>query len=276
MSAAQTVGTAAPAGARATGTGGLGWWCSDAWEMAVRNVRHIMRTPDLLMYALIQPVMFILLFKYVLGGAIAVPGGDYAQFLLPGVFVQMVLFGSVAGTAVGIADDMSKGILDRFRSMPMNRSAVLVGRTVSEIGRNVVAVVVMVVVGVLVGFRFEGRALPMIGAFALLFAFGYAFSWLAALIGMSVSSAEAAQAGGTAWLFPFTFISSVFVPVSSMPGWLQAYAEHSPVTVVVETLRAWFGGQDAGSDGWQALAWLVGITAVCAPLAVSRYRSKSQ
>ncbi|MYW05265.1 ABC transporter permease [Streptomyces sp. SID3343] len=243
--------------------------------MALRNLKHLARTPDLLMYALIQPVMFILLFRYVLGGAIDVPGGDYGQFLLPGIFVQMVLFGSVAGTAVGVADDMSKGIMDRFRSMPVSRSAVLAGRTFSELARTLVAVVVMVVVGVLVGFRFDGDPMPMAGAFLLLFAFGYAFSWLAALIGMAVSGPEAAQAGGTAWLFPFTFISSVFVPVSSMPGWLQAYADHSPITVVVDTLRAWLSGNDAGSAAWQSVAWTAGIAAICAPLAVARYRNKS-
>ncbi|GGO94279.1 ABC transporter permease [Wenjunlia tyrosinilytica] len=257
------------------GAHGYRWWISDAWEMALRNLKHIQRTPDLLMYALIQPVMFIVLFRYVLGGAIDVPGGDYSQFLLPGIFVQMVLFGSVAGTAVGVADDMGRGIMDRFRSMPVSRSAVLVGRTLSEIARNLVAVVVMIAAGLLVGFRFDGDPLPMTAAFALLLAFGYAFSWLAALIGMAVSGAEAAQAGGTVWLFPFTFISSTFVPVSSMPGWLQAYAEHSPVTVLVDTLRAWFGGHDAGSSAWQSLAWTVGVLAVCAPAAVARYRGKS-
>ncbi|MFF7243017.1 ABC transporter permease [Embleya sp. NPDC008237] len=267
----------APAGSGASERdpgGGIGWWFSDAGEMALRNLKHLRRTPDLMMYALIQPVMFILLFRYVLGGAIDVPGGDYGQFLLPGIFVQMVLFGSVAGTAVGVADDMSKGIMDRFRSMPVSRSAVLAGRTFSELARTLVAVVVMVVVGLLVGFRFDGDPLPMAGAFLLLFAFGYAFSWLAALIGMAVSGPEAAQAGGTAWLFPFTFVSSVFVPVSSMPGWLRPYAEHSPVTVVVDTLRAWLGGTDAGSAGWQSLAWTLGIATICAPLAVARYRNK--
>ncbi|MYS81178.1 ABC transporter permease [Embleya scabrispora] len=271
---ATPVSPAGPAARERDPGGGIAWWFSDAGEMALRNLKHLRRTPDLMMYALIQPVMFILLFRYVLGGAIDVPGDDYGQFLLPGIFVQMVLFGSVAGTAVGVADDMSKGIMDRFRSMPVSRSAVLAGRTFSELARTLVAVVVMIVVGLLVGFRFDGDPLPMAGAFLLLFAFGYAFSWLAALIGMAVSGPEAAQAGGTAWLFPFTFISSVFVPVSSMPGWLRPYAEHSPVTVVVDTLRAWLGGTDAGSAAWQSLAWTVGIATVCAPLAVARYRNK--
>ncbi|MFE3199232.1 ABC transporter permease [Embleya sp. NPDC059237] len=266
---------AAPGAGTYVPRGGIKWWLSDAGEMALRNLKHLHRTPDLLMYALIQPVMFILLFRYVLGGAIEVPGGDYGQFLLPGIFVQMVLFGSVAGTAVGLADDMNKGIMDRFRSMPVSRSAVLAGRTFSELARTLVAVVVMVAVGLAVGFRFEGEPLPMAGAFLLLFAFGYAFSWLAALIGMAVSSPEAAQAGGTAWLFPFTFISSIFVPVSTMPSWLRPYADHSPTTVVVDTMRAWFNGTDAGSSPWQALAWTLAITAICAPLAIARYHNKS-
>jgi len=251
------------------------WWFSDAVEMANRNVKHILRSPELLMYALIQPVMFILLFTYVFGGAIQVPGDNYRQFLLPGIFVQMVLFGSVAATAVGIADDMQTGLIDRFRSMPVSRSAVLVGRTLSEIGRNVFAVVVMIVAGLLVGFRFHGTAAQTIGGFALLLLFGYAFSWLAACIGISMGSAEAAQTGGTVWLFPFTFISSAFVPAESMPGWLQAYAKHSPVTVMVDTLRAWFDGRPAGSSAWQSLAWSIGLIVVFAPIAVARYRRRS-
>ena len=174
---------------------GIGWWLTSVLEMARRNLRHILRSPELVMYGLMQPVMFILLFTFVFGGAINVPGGDYTQFLLPG-FVQLVLFGSVAGTTVGVCTDMNSGIMDRFRSMPISRSAVLVGRTVSEVPRYVVSLAVMVVVGILVGFRFLDGFLPALAGLALLLFFGYALSWLGAYVGMSSSSPEAAQSAG--------------------------------------------------------------------------------
>jgi ABC-2 type transport system permease protein/oleandomycin transport system permease protein len=255
---------------------GLSWWVSDVWQMVLRNVRHILRSPELVSYALIQPVMFILLFTFVFGGAISTPGGDYTQFLLPGVFVQMVLFGSVAGTTVGIATDMQRGLMDRFRSMPMSRSAVLVGRTVSEVFRNVVTAVVMVVVGLLVGFQFLEGLLPALGGMLLLLLFGYSLSWFAAFIGLSVGSAEAAQTAGTVWTFPFSFISSAFVPTESMPGWLRVYADYSPMTAVVNAMRSLFSGAPAGTYVLQTLAWSIGLILVFAPLAVRKYRSRSR
>lgn len=255
---------------------GLGWWLTGASEMAQRNIRQILRSPQLIMFGLVQPVMFILLFTVVFGGAVDVPGGDYTQFLLPGIFVQMVLFGSVASTTMGVAMDMQDGIMDRFRSMPISRSSVLVGRTVSEILRTVVSLVVMVVVGLIIGFRFLGGFLPALGGVALLLFFGLALSWLGAFIGVSAGSPAAAQQVGLIWMFPFSFLSSAFVPTGSMPGWLQAYADNTPMTTAVNSLRGLFNGTPVGNDILLTLAWSAGIILVSAPFAVRKYGSRSR
>ncbi|HEX8865411.1 MAG TPA: ABC transporter permease [Lentzea sp.] len=254
---------------------GLGWWFSGAFELAMRNVRHILRSPELVAYALMQPVMFVLLFTYVFGGAIEVPGGNYEQFLLPGIFVQMVLFSSVFGTTVGVSTDMRGGIMDRLRSMPISRSAVLVGRTTSEILRNLVSVAVMIVVGLLIGFRFEGGFLPALGALALLLFFGYAMSWLGVFVGLTTKSPNAAQSAGLTWLFPFTFISSAFAPTETMPGWLRLYADHSPMTTTVNALRGLFNGHPVGSEIVQTLAWSVALVLLFAWLSVRKFASQS-
>lgn len=253
----------------------LRWWLNDVMLLAQRNLRRMMRSPDILFYGLFQPVVFILLFVYVFGGAIQVPGKDYRQFLLPGIFVQTIVFGSVAATAIGVGLDMQRGIMDRFRSLPMTSSSVLLGRQLSEVVRNVITICVTVVIALLVGFRFHGSLLDTLAGFGLLLLFGFAFSWLAALIGLLAGSAEAAQGAGLVWLFPFTFVSSAFVPASSMPWWLQGYATHSPVTVMVDTLRAWFNGQPAGPSAWEALAWSIGLTAVFVPLATARFNRRN-
>lgn len=255
---------------------GLSWWLTGASEMARRNIRQILRSPQLVMFGLIQPVMFILLFSVVFGGAVEVPGGDYTQYLLPGIFVQMVLFGSVAGTTMGVAMDMQDGIMDRFRSMPISRSSVLVGRTLSEILRTVVSLFVMVVVGMIIGFRFLGGFLPAVGGVALLLFFGLALSWLGALIGVSASGPQSAQQVGLIWMFPFSFLSSAFVPTASMPDWLRVYADHTPMTTSVDALRGLFTGTPAGDDVLLTLAWSVGIIVVSAPLAVRKYGSRSR
>ncbi|MEY9854615.1 ABC transporter DrrB family efflux protein [Catenulispora sp. GAS73] len=255
---------------------GPGWWFSGVSEMARRNIRHILRSPELVAYALIQPVMFVLLFTYVFGGAMHVPGGNYKQFLLPGIFVQMVLFGSVFGTTVGVSTDLRSGIMDRFRSMPISRSAVLVGRTVSEILRNLVSVAVMIVVGLLIGFRLDDGLLPALGGLALLLFFGYAMSWLGVYVGMSTGSPNAAQSAGLTWLFPFTFLSSAFAPTGSMPGWLQAYADHSPMTTMVDSVRGLSDGTPVGSEVLQTLAWSAGVTLLFGTLAVRKYASQSR
>lgn len=255
---------------------GASWWLSDAWQMALRNLRHLKRSPELVLFSLVQPIMFILLFAYVFGGAINVEGGNYPQFLLPGILVQMVLFGSVAGTTIGIATDMERGLMDRFRSMPMNRSAVLVGRTLSEILRNVVAVLVVVVMGLLIGFRFQGGFVSALGGIALLLLFGYALTWLGAMIGLSVPNAEAAQSAGLIWIFPFSLISSAFVPTDSMPNWLQVYADASPMTTTVNALRDLFNGNPPGLDVLLTVAWSLLMIAVFAPLATRKYSLRSR
>jgi ABC transporter DrrB family efflux protein len=255
----------------------LRWWLSDAWVVTVRHLRRIPRQPDMLVFSMIQPIMFIVLFRYVFGGAIgqSVPGGDYAQFLMPGIFVQTVVFGSVAATGIGIAADMEKGIMDRFRSLPMTRTSVLLGHSLADVVRNMMTLTVMVVVGMLVGFSFEGGFVDAVAGLAMLLFFGFAFSWIAALIGLSVGSVEAAQSGGFIWLFPLTFASSAFAPVETMPDWLQAFAEHNPVSVTVDTLRALFNGTDLGTAGWQSLGWALGVIAVFLPLSVLRFRRAS-
>ena len=254
------------------------WWLSDAWVVTLRNLRRIPRQPNVLVFSVIQPILFIVLFRYVFGGAMGrAPGvhGGYAQFLMPGIFVQTVVFGSVAGAAIGIAEDMQKGLMDRFRSLPMSRSSVLLGRAVASLVPNAITVAVMVVVGLLVGFRFQGSVLGALSGVLLLLLFGFALSWVAILIGLAVGSVEAAQSAGMIWLFPLTFASSAFVPAESMSGWLRKFVEVNPVTVTVDTLRGLFNGTDIGSSGWQMAAWMTGVVAVFLPLSVAKFRRAS-
>ncbi|WP_460777343.1 ABC transporter permease [Nocardiopsis nanhaiensis] len=191
------------------------------------------------------------------------------------LFVQMIVFTAVAIVTVGVAEDMQRGVMDRFRSLPMSRAAILIGRVGSEVLRNVIALTVMIVCGLIIGFRFHGDFGQILGGFALLLLFGFSFSWLGAVAGLLLRSVEAAQSGMLAWLFPFAFISSIYVPVESMPGWLGAYAANSPVTLITDTLRAWFNGQDAGSAPWLSAAWSVGMILVLVPIAVLRLRRLS-
>jgi ABC-2 type transport system permease protein len=244
---------------------------SDTLVLARRSLLRIPRQPDLLLGFTVQPVMFVLLFVYVFGGAIETPGFDYVDFLMPGIIVQSIAFGGFV-TALGLAEDLKKGLIDRFRSLPMSRSAVVTGRIVADIGTNVVQLAVIIGVGLAVGFSFATGAPDIIAGIALLFLIGIAFSWVFALIGLSASSPEASNAYGFTILFPVTFVSSAFVPVDSMPGWLQPVAEYNPFTTMVDAIRALFLGTPAGSDVWAAVAWSVGIVAVFAPLAVWRYR----
>ncbi|MEQ8718573.1 MAG: ABC transporter permease [Acidimicrobiales bacterium] len=247
------------------------WIARDAWTEATRHLRIIPRNIELLIFATIQPIMFVLLFVYVFGGSIEVPGfADYDQYLLPGIFAQTVVFGS-AFTGIGIAEDMQKGLIDRLRSLPMSRSAVLVGRTISDLVRNVITFLVMLGVAFAVGFRFEGSLVEAVGATALLLGFSYAFSWIQALFGLSVKSVEAANSAGFIWMFPLTFVSSAFVDVDTLPGWMQPIAEYNPFTVATDAARALYNGNDAGNDVWGALAWIVGIIAVFSTLAVRKY-----
>jgi ABC-2 type transport system permease protein/oleandomycin transport system permease protein len=246
------------------------WAIADALVLAKRHLIQIPRIPEELIFATIQPVMFVLLFRYVFGGAIAVSGTTYINYLMAGIFGQTVIFGSTS-TGIGLAFDLQKGLIDRFRSLPMAQSAVLTGRTISDIVRNTVVILVMWLVGVLVGFRPAGSVLAWLVAIGLLLFASFAFSWIAATIALSVKSVEAAQSAGFIWLFPLTFASSAFVPTSSMPAWLRAFAEHQPVSLLINAVRGLLLNHFDASATWQALAWCVGLLLVFIPLAVWVY-----
>ena len=236
-----------------------------------RNIRHLVRTPQLLVFATIQPVMFTLLFVYVFGGAIRTPGLEYMNYLLPGILTQTTLFGGTA-TAVGLAQDLNEGMIDRFRSLPMARSAVLAGRTLADAIRNVFVIGLIVGVGTAVGFRFHGSVGGAAVAFGIALLFGYAFSWVFAVVALIVRQVEGAQVASLLIVFPLVFASSAFVPVASMPGWLQVFTRHQPVSVTVGAVRALTQGTSAGTLPLTSVAWSLGILAVAAPLAVTLYR----
>jgi ABC-2 type transport system ATP-binding protein len=250
---------------------------TDSAVVTMRNLRHFWRQPDLLVFSTIQPVMFVVLFVYVFGGAVGLalpPGVTYVDYLLPGIFVQSVTF-RASNTAVGLSQDLRLGVIDRFRSMPMARSAVLVGRTTADLVQNLLTIGLMIGVGYLVGFRFQAGVGPAVACVAVVAAFGYALSWIFAFVSFVVRGAETAQTAGFVVLFPLVFVSSVFVPVSSMPDWLQPIAKVSPVTLTTDAARtfALTGGVPDSLAG--TLAWIVGIVAVFLPLAVWRYRRMS-
>jgi ABC-2 type transport system permease protein/oleandomycin transport system permease protein len=249
----------------------LGYAVSDTLVLAKRSVLRIRRQPDLLVGFTVQPVMFVLLFAYVFGGAIETPGLDYVDFLIPGIIVQSMVFGGFV-TALGLSEDIKKGLIDRFRSLPMWGPAVLTGRILADVGTNVMQLVVMFVVGIAVGFRFSTGILEVIAGIALLLLIGYAFSWVFAFIGLVASSPEASNAYGFTILFPLTFVSSAFVPVESMPSWLEGVAEVNPFTTMVDAARALFLDTPAGNDVWGAVVWSLAIIAVFGPLSAWRYR----
>ncbi|MET0921489.1 MAG: ABC transporter permease [Acidimicrobiia bacterium] len=245
----------------------------DALTIAWRNIINIRRNPQLLVFSTIQPIVFVLMFRYVFGGALgqSVDGVPYVDFLMPGVFVQTVVFGALT-TAVGLATDLHLGLIERFRSLPIARSAVLVGRTTADLARNLFVILLMCVVGFVVGWRNHTNAFCLACAVLLILAFSYALSWMFAFIGLSVKDPETAQAASFPILAPLVFASSAFVPVSTMPGWLQPWAEHQPVSVVVNAARALTVGGPTTSLVLQAIAWIVGIVLVFAPIAVHKYR----
>jgi ABC transporter DrrB family efflux protein len=243
----------------------------DMLAVTGRNLLAYRRVPQLLIFSTIQPVIFVLLWRYAFGGAIQVPNGNYVDFLMPGIFVQTVVFGAM-GTAVGLATDLNTGLLERFRSLPMARSAVLAGRTSADLARNVFVVALMAAVGFAVGFRVHTGVLEFIGALGLVLLFGYVFSWVFATVGLLVRNPEAAQAAAFPMIAPLVFASSAFVPVHSMPGWLQVFAEHQPVSVTATAVRTLVLGGSATSDVLLALAWSAGILLVFVPLAVWRYQ----
>jgi ABC transporter DrrB family efflux protein len=250
----------------------LAYAIADTAVVAKRNLLRIPRQPDLWVSFTIQPLMFVLLFVYVFGGAIQTPGyDDYADFLMPGIIVQTMSFGGFV-TAIGLSDDLRKGLIDRFRSLPMARSAVLAGRTLADVATNIVALTVMVAVGLLVGFNFTSSPLEVVAGFFLLLLFGYAFSWVFAFVALVSSSAEGAQALGFMVIFPLTFASSAFVPPESMPGAIEAFASANPFSTIVDAARALFVEAPAGNDVWAAFLWCFGLIAVFATLSVYRYR----
>jgi ABC-2 type transport system permease protein/oleandomycin transport system permease protein len=244
---------------------------SDTLVLAKRSLLRIPRQPDLLVGFTVQPIMFVLLFVYVFGGAISTPGLDYVDFLMPGIIVQSMTFGGFV-TALGLSEDLKKGLIDRFRSLPMSRAAVLTGRTLADGATNIVQLAVMLGVGFAVGFRFSTSAPEVVAGLALCLFVGYAFSWVFAFIGLTASSPEAANAYGFTFLFPLTFVSSAFVPPESMPDWLQPIAEHNPFTNMVNAVRALFVGTPAGNQIWLAVLWSVAITVGFGTAAVWRYR----
>jgi len=248
----------------------LYWTFADALVLAKRHLIQIPRIPEELVFATIQPIMFVLLFRYVFGGAIAVSGTTYVNFLIAGIFVQTVIFGSTT-TGIGLATDLQRGLVDRFRSLPMAKSAVLTGRTLADLIRNTFVVIVMWIVGLLVGFQPQGNVLFWLAAVGILLLTSFAFSGISATIGLAVRSVEAAQSAGFIWLFPLTFASSAFVPTQSMPAWLRTFAEHQPVTLIINAVRGLLLNHPDASTIWQAIAWCVGIIVVFIPLAVWAY-----
>jgi ABC transporter DrrB family efflux protein len=244
---------------------------SDTLVIAERNLVRLPRAPELLLAFTIQPIMFTLLFRYVFGGAIVTPGYSYADYLIPGIVVQNIAFGGFV-TAIGLNEDLHKGLIDRFRSLPMARAAVLAGRTSADVVTNSLSAAIVVATGLLVGFSFHTSAGEVLLGAGLLLVFGYAFSWVFALVGMVASTPEGANSVGFIAIFPLTFISSAFVPVASMPEPLKAFAEVNPFTVIVDAIRALWLGAPAGNYVWGAFAWSAAIIAVFAPLAVARYR----
>ncbi|HKE78171.1 MAG TPA: ABC transporter permease [Solirubrobacteraceae bacterium] len=250
----------------------LAMHASDTLVLARRNLLRIPRQPDLLIAYTIQPVMFVLLFVYVFGGAIQTPGFDYVDFLMPGIIVQSIAFGGFV-TALGLAEDVKKGLIDRFRSLPMSRAAVLTGRTFSDILLNCLSLVVLFAVGFLAGFNFiDATAGDIVLGIILVLFLGYAFSWIFALVGLFSSSPETANAIGFTLIFPLTFASSVFVPASSMPDGLRQFAEANPFTTWSDAVRSLWLGTPPHTDVWMAFVWCFALTAVFAPLAVARYR----
>jgi ABC transporter DrrB family efflux protein len=244
---------------------------TDTLVIAERNLIRLPRAPDLLLAFTVQPIMFVLLFRYVFGGAINTKPYPYVDYLMPGIIVQNIAFGGFV-TALGLNEDMRKGLIDRFRSLPMARPAVLAGRTLADVVTNGLSMGILILTGVIIGFAFHAPILHVLVGVLLMLLFGYAFSWVFALLGLLVSSSEAANSVGFIAVFPLTFISSAFVQVKTMPAVLRAFANVNPFTIVVDAMRSLWIGAPAGNYVWGAFAWTAGIIIVFAPLAVARYR----
>jgi ABC-2 type transport system permease protein/oleandomycin transport system permease protein len=236
-----------------------------------RNLLRLPRAPELLLAFTVQPIMFVLLFAYVFGGAIKTPGFAYVDYLIPGIIVQNSAFAGFV-TALGLNEDLHKGLIDRFRSLPMARAAVLAGRTLSDIVTNLLSISILVITGLIIGFSFHASALHVIAGFGVLALFGYAFTWVFALVGLLVTSPEATSSVGLIAVFPLTFISSAFVPVASMPAVLRGFAQVNPFTLTVDAIRSLWLGTPAHNSIWGSVVWALAILVVFATLAVARYR----
>lgn len=252
----------------------LRWWIADSLEMVKRNLRHIRRTPELLLDVTLQPIMFVILFRFVFGGAIPIQGTTYVNYLMAGIFVQTIAFGGVY-TGVLLANDLKNGMIDRFRSLPMLQSSVLTGRTLTDLLRAMLAVTVMTVVGVLVGFRPEGGVSGAALAFGVMLAFGFGLSWVGVAMGAFVRTPEALQGLIFLTIFPLTFASSAFVPTNTMPTWLRVFAEHQPLTLVINTVRSFMLTGGGGPDAVPALIWSVGMLAVFFPVGLWLYQRRT-
>ena len=249
----------------------LRWAVSDILTMARRNLLALFRIPTALVFAVIQPVMFVLLFRYVFGGEIHIAGLNYVNYLIPGILVQTTIFGAV-GTAIGLAEDLQRGLIERFRALPMARMAVLGGRTVSDLARNVLVVVVITGVGLMVGFRPHGGIVAIVQASLLMLLFAYCLSWGFAYVGLAAPNSETAQAMTFPLIFPLTFASAVFVQVKTMPWWLRPFANNQPVTQAADAVRGLMLGHPHGNSTWITMLWSIGAIAVLGPLATRRYR----
>lgn len=244
----------------------------DTVGVAKRNVLRILRTPLMLIVTAVQPALLLVLFRFVLGGAIQIVGGSYVDFVVPAIFVEAVLIGGMT-TSIGLAQDLKSGIIDRFRSLPMARSAVLAGRTLADLGRSIFSLAVMVGLGLLVGFRFHSDVPSILAGLVVVLAFGYAFSWVYAAIGLATKDPETAQIAGILPFFVLMFASNAVVPVETMPDWLQGFARNQPLSVTVSAVRALFQGEPAAHWVWQSLAWSAGIFVVFFAVSVRLYRN---
>jgi ABC transporter DrrB family efflux protein len=252
--------------------GGPGWLAANVATVTGRNLRRLVRVPTLIAFATVQPVLFVVLFTYAWGGAVHPPGVDrYIDYALPGIWVLSIAFGA-SQTGVAIADDLATGMIDRFRALPMARSAVLAGRVAADAVRNLFVLALMTAVAHAIGFRFHAGPAAAIAAVGLALAVGVAFSWIFALLGLLVRDPESAGIGGLLAVIPLIFTSSTFVPVATFPGWLQAFAKVNPITVTVDGLRVLCLSGPTTTAVWQALAWIGGLLAVAIPVAVLRYR----
>jgi len=265
---------AAGAEAQASVLRRAGWNLRDTWLVTKRNLLFFARNPYWIMLAVVQPIMFTLLFVFVFGGAIQTPNHSYKDYALPGIIIQTVVFSSL-GSGINLAEDLQKGMMDRFRSLPIGRGVVLTARTLSDLVRNFGGALIMAGVGYAVGYRFHGSWVDALAALGIALAFGYAFSWIATTIGLLTRNPQTAEIAGFTWAFPVVFASSIFVPVASMPSWLRAFAKVNPVTLAADAARHLSLHEPVGNDAWWTLAWCLGIVVVFRTLAVWQFRRLS-